>query len=184
MARRAGVVPFSLSNVTVDTSTRNPPARTHAHSQSMSNVHLQSAHHGNPSSNSATMPRFQRSTTTQSVPTTHVRGNSIGSGRVIAARRDSTPRSLPPTSPNDGLSLAFGSGMSTPRSGMLLPSVAELTTGVSPYSTPAYAMSTSMSGGYTSPGTLLPSLAIYSTRPESHRRHSPESRSIESSHRS
>lgn len=72
---------------------------------------------------------------------------------------------MPPPSPSDGIALAaIGGGMSMGRGGPMLPSVAEMTTGVSPYNAPAYAMSMPMgsmgggggggpgSGGYSSPG--------------------------------
>jgi hypothetical protein len=40
----------------------------------------------------------------------------------------------------------------------MLPGVLEMTTRVSPYSTPAYSVSSSMGGNYPSPGSLLPAL--------------------------
>ena len=173
MARRAGVVPFSLSNVTMDTPPRVSPTRGHAQSQSLGSA---SAHHLSQSSipgTSGTGSRYHRPTA--SAPSSHMRGSSVSTGRAIAARRDSTPRSVPPTSPNDGLALAaFGTGLPTPRGTHFLPSVAEMTTGVSPYSTPAYAMSTAMTSGYAAPGPILPTLGMYSMRPEAKRRPSPD----------
>lgn len=173
MARRAGVVAFSLSNVTLDIPPRTSPTRGHAHSQSMSSAHSSSQSQSSIMSTSSSGPRYHRPTA--SVSSNHMRGSSIGTGRAIAARRESTPRSVPPTSPNDGLALAaFGTGLPTPRGTHFLPSVAEMTTGVSPYSTPAYSMSSSMTSGYASPGPLLPSLGMYSTRPDAKRRSSPD----------
>lgn len=175
MARRAGVVPFSLSNVALDAPPqghRATPSRGHAHSHSHSSAHSYSQSQGSISTSSVG-PHFHRPTASQS-SSSHMRGSSISSGRVIAARRDSTPRSVPPTSPNDGFALAaYGTGMATPRGSQFLPSVAEMTTGVSPYSTPAYTMSQSM-GGHLSPGPMLPSLSMYSTRPDVKRRASPD----------
>jgi hypothetical protein len=176
MARRAGVVPFSLSSVTVDAppgSHRSSPTRGHSHSQSQS-----SAMSGHSSSGA----RFSRPATAHSASSS-TKGSGGGSARTIAARRDSTPRSVPPAGPSDGLALAAiggsgGSGgmaMGMGRGGQLLPSVAEMTTGVSPYNTPAYAMSMPMGGGYSSPGPLLPAIGMMGgARPESKRRASPE----------
>jgi hypothetical protein len=172
MARRAGVVPFSLSSVTVDAppaSHRSSPSRGHSHSQS------QSSAMSGPSSSGA---RFSRPTTAHS-GSSSTRGSGGGSARTIAARRESTPRSVPPASPSDGIALAAigggGMAMGMGRGGQFLPSVAEMTTGVSPYNTPAYAMSMPTGGGYSSPGPLLPAIgAMGGARPEGKRRGSPE----------
>lgn len=181
MARRAGVVPFSLSSVSMDTPPtghRSSPSRGHSHNQSTSSAGSSTAHYSRP-------------------PTSHGRQSSTkGSGgsssRTIAARRESTPRSVPPTSPHDGLALAaigggMGMGMGAGRGGQLLPSVAEMTTGVSPYNTPAYAMSMSMSmphgGGYLSPGPVLPAMGMMGIRPEVKRRATPEMGPRETSRR-
>jgi len=193
MARRAGVVPFSLSNVTLDTpplGQRTSPGRGHAHSHSHSSAHSHSHSHSHSQSLGSSSSRYSRPNTSQSNASSsnHMRGQS--SSRTIAARRDSTPRSVPPASPSDGLALAGigGSGMQMPmpigRGGHFLPSVAEMTTGVSPYSTPAYSMSMSMGGGgYSSPGPMLPSLGMYSVRPDVKRRGSPDMASRETSRR-
>lgn len=175
MARRAGVVPFSLSSVTLDTPPpghRSSPTRGHAHSQSHS-----SAISGTGSSSGS---RYSRPTTSHSHSSS--RGSGINAGRTIAARRESTPRSVPPPSPRDGLALAAiggGTAMGIGRGGQggqMLPSVAEMTTGVSPYSTPAYTMSMPMGSGYSSPGPLLPAIGSMGVgpRPDIKRRASPE----------
>lgn len=171
MARRAGVVPFSLSSVTLDAPPpghRSSPSRGHAHSQS------QSSAMGVSPSGSGSGQRFSRPATAHSSSSGRGGGTaSAGSARTIAARRESTPRSVPPPSPNDGIALAAigqgGMGMSMGmggmgRGGQLLPGVAEMTTGVSPYNTPAYAMSMPM-GGYSSPGPALPSIGMMGPGP-------------------
>ena len=170
MARRAGVVPFSLSSVTVDApqgSHRSSPTRGHSHSQSQSSM----------SGHSSAGPRFSRPATAQS-SSSSMKGTGGGSARSIAARRESTPRSVPPASPSDGLALAAigqGMAMGMGRGGQLLPGVAEMTTGVSPYNTPAYATSMPMGGGYSSPGPLLPAIGMMGgSRPEGKRRASPD----------
>jgi hypothetical protein len=185
MARRAGVVPFSLSSVSMDAppppSHRASPSRGHSHSQSHpSNV-------GVPGSN---VPRYSRPASAHGGPSSvNTRATGGSSARSIAARRDSTPRSAPPRSSDDGrLLAAIGSGMpmGMGREGKLLPSVAEMTTGVSPYNTPAYAMSMSMGGGYSSPGPLLPSISTIGMGPirsEGKRRASPELGQRETSRR-
>lgn len=182
MARRAGVVPFSLSSVTMDTPPsghRSSPSRGHSHSQSHSSVI---------SASGSTGSRYSRPNTSHSTQGS-VRGSSGGSSaRAIAARRDSTPRSVPPTSPSDGLALAAiggGMAMGMGRGMQMLPSVAEMTTGVSPYNTPAYALSMSMGGGYPSPGPLLPGIGILGPRPtgDGKRRGSPDQGLRETSRR-
>jgi hypothetical protein len=78
--------------------------------------------------------------------------------------------------------MAMGIG----RGGQMLPSVAEMTTGVSPYSAPAYAMSMPMSGGgYSSPHQMFPGPGggMIPPRPESKRRGSPEMGPRETSRR-
>lgn len=178
MARRAGVVPFSLSSVTVDAppgSHRSSPTRGHSHSQSQSSAM---------SGHSSSGPHFSRPATAHS-GSSSTKGSGGSSARTIAARRDSTPRSVPPASPSDGLALAaIGHGMAMGRGGQLLPSVAEMTTGVSPYNTPAYAMSMPMGGGYSSPGPMLPALGMMgAARPEGKRRASPDMGPRETSRR-
>ncbi|KAF7874700.1 uncharacterized protein EAF02_008677 [Botrytis sinoallii] len=174
MARRAGVVPFSLSSVTLDapsSGSRASPARGHSYSQSTSST-MNSASGGS---------RYSRPGTAQGNP--NPRG--VGATRTIAARRESTPRSVPPTSPTDGLALAAiggGGGMMMGQGrGGYLPSLSEMTTGMSPYSTPAYAMSmpahsSGYSSGYSSPGPgpLLPAIGMLGQRNDGKRRGSPE----------
>jgi hypothetical protein len=174
MARRAGVVPFSLSSVTLDAPPaghRSSPTRGHSHSQSMG---------ATPGS------RFGRPAPSHTASTSSRGGGQQPPSRSIAARRESTPRSVPPPSPSDGVALAqIGGGMmGMGRGGQMLPSVAEMTTGVSPYNAPAYAMSMPMSGGgYSSPGPILPPVGSMTPRPEGKRRASPDSGPRETSRR-
>ncbi|KAJ0279733.1 hypothetical protein COL940_006595 [Colletotrichum noveboracense] len=160
MARRAGVVPFSLTAVNVDQpggSHRHSPSRGHMHSQSQGSLPRDI---GGPS------PRYSR-------PPPGI--SPIPGGRVIAARRESIP-GRPPMGPdpNEGVQLAgIGppggpglapiQGLPPGRGAGMLPGVAELTTGVSPYSTPAYAMggmptASPVPSARASPGPLLPAL--------------------------
>jgi hypothetical protein len=72
------------------------------------------------------------------------------------------------------------------RGGTILPSVAEMTTGVSPYNTPAYAMSMPMGGGHSIPGPLLPGIGTMGMAPmgsDGKRRASPEVSQRETSRR-
>jgi hypothetical protein len=179
MARRAGVVPFSLSSVTLDSPSaiqHSAPARGHSHSQS---------HSGTMSSSS----RLSRPTSTQSSGSMG-RGNTFQPpqpARTIAARRESTPRSVQPPSP--GALAALGGGMMGigRGGGQMLPSVAELTTGVSPYSAYATSMPMPMSGGaYSSPGPFLPPMGSMQDRSQGgdgKRRGSPGSEAREASRR-
>ena len=179
MARRAGVVPFSLSAANMDTPPpgyRVSPSRGQAHSQSQSSAI---------SGSDSTSSRYSRPNPSHSASGSVRSSSGGGSSRTIAARRDSTPRSVPPTSPSDGLALAaIGSGMMRGNQ-IMLPSVAEMTTGVSPYSTPAYAMSMSTGGGYSSLGPLLPAIGMMGVGPrhEIKRRASPETGPRETSRR-
>lgn len=183
MARRAGVVPFSLSSASTDAPPqghRSSPSRGHSHSQSQSSVM------SGPPGPGQGPGRYSRPPTAQGSSSSKAPGG--GSARTIAARRESTPRSVPPASPSDGLALAAigggGMAMGMGRGGQMLPSVAEMTTGVSPYSTPAYAMSMPMSGGYPSPGPMLPSIGMMGgNRPEGKRRGSPDMGPRETSRR-
>ncbi|OHF00405.1 MYB DNA-binding domain-containing protein [Colletotrichum orchidophilum] len=157
MARRAGVVPFSLTAVNVD-----QPGGGHRHSPSRGHMHTQSQPSlprdiGGPS------PRYGRPPPPGISP--------IPGGRAIAARRESVPgRPLMGSDPNEmagmgpgGPGLAPIQGLPPGRGGGMLPGVAELTTGVSPYSTPAYAMggiptASPVPSARASPGPLLPAL--------------------------
>lgn len=76
----------------------------------------------------------------------------------------------------------MGMGMNMGRGSQLLPGISEMTTGVSPYNLPAYAMSMPMSGGYPSPGPMLPSIGMMG-RPDAKRRGSPDMGPRETSRR-
>lgn len=176
MARRAGVVPFSLTAVNVDQpgpGHRHSPSRGHMHSQSQGSLPRDI---GGPS------PRYGRPPPPGISP--------IPSGRAIAARRESIPgRSQLGPDPNEGVTLAgIGpggpglapiQGLPPSRGSGMLPGVAELTTGVSPYSTPAYAMggmptASPVPSARASPGPLLPALHYQPHEPAgSKRRASP-----------
>jgi len=164
MARRAGVVPFSLSSASLDTPSpghRVSPPRGHSHTSSLSSSGLSSSPY------------------TRAAPPHNIQGSGVIHTRSTIARRDSTPRSVPPPSPSDGLALAaIGGGMEAARGTQMLPSVAEMTTGVSPYNTPAYAMSMPMGGhmGYSSPGPMLPAIGTMGMPPrhDAKRRASPD----------
>ncbi|KAH7321102.1 hypothetical protein B0I35DRAFT_477618 [Stachybotrys elegans] len=135
MARRAGVTPFSLAAVNVET--RHGSPRGHAHSQSQGGAPRDLA------------SRSPHNIYTGSQPV------APGPGRVAPARRDTLPpphpgapmimkQEMPMTikqemnesyySPGPGLPPIHSQPQ--PRNAGLLPGVAELTTGVSPYNTP------------------------------------------------
>jgi hypothetical protein len=178
MARRAGVTPFALSAVSLDNqhgASRASP-RGHGHSQS----------HGS-------VPREHLG---------HARGYSRGipappAARPLATRREHIPPPHVPVQPEHPESFSYGhpgsalapiNTMAQQRGPAMLPGVAELTTGVSPFSTPAYSASVpSASPGQssiTSPGPFPPALAY--APPEaagSKRRRSPDMMTSESSRR-
>lgn len=135
MARRAGVVPFSLTTV----STNDPSSSHRRHSPSRGHSHAHS--HGSISRDPGMSSRYGRG---QMVPVPPSRGGP--------SRRESVPARPPmppdvmerPPMPPD---LGHGPGLapihlpaSQGRGSGMLPGIAELTTGVSPYSTPAYSM--------------------------------------------
>ena len=166
MAQRAGVVPFS-SSIPISEGAQSPgnpssPPRGHSHSQSLSS---------NISASGPTSSRYNRPTSSHSGAST----------RSIAARRDNAPRLAPPPSPEDARTTFVGIVSEMPlgpgRGGPMLPSVAEMTTGVSPYNTPAYAMSMPPGGGYSAPGPPLPAIGtigVPSVKPEVRRLPSPD----------
>ncbi|KAK4240288.1 snRNA-activating protein complex subunit 4 [Achaetomium macrosporum] len=182
MARRAGVVPFSLNSTTTvpQAPQRFPPTR-HAHSQSQGSVPRE--HSGLPS------PRYTRGPPVPPMPPS-APPSTPTSGRTLSSRRESLPPRpsfgpplyeqaeygyRPSSASTPGIGLApiqtsnpFGSGQGPSQGGRggTLPSLAELTTGVSPYSTPAYSISGGVHSGTASPGgaplgPLLPAFLPY-----------------------
>ncbi|KAH8820516.1 hypothetical protein F5884DRAFT_816327 [Xylogone sp. PMI_703] len=174
MAHRAGVVPFSLTTATLEAAPNSlhmSSARGHSHTRSQ------------PTSFQPPGPSSSHYLRTPAHPS-NGRGSSGGSpsGRTIAALKESIPRSLPPPSPNDPLTMSpYGIGMPMnrmSRGSQMLPSVAEMTTGISPYSTPAFAtMSAPPSSGYSSPGVMFPPSIGYSGPGRDSRRGSSETHS-------
>lgn len=158
MARRAGVVPFTLTAVNQQQdNTRSSPSRGHVHSHSQgslprSDPHLlgryprgptshvphHQQHHQPPPSHPLTIP--------PPIPTIPPPGNARGGS--MQPRRESMPLRPTPEYSYEPGPMAPGPGLPPLQTGrergvgggMQLPSVAELTTGVSPYSTPAYSL--------------------------------------------
>ncbi|KAK4186568.1 snRNA-activating protein complex subunit 4 [Podospora australis] len=181
MARRAGVVPFSLNMTPNDSQgpQRLSPTRGHGHSQSQGSLPRDIT--------SMPSPRYGRGGPGSGPP---LIPPPMSSGRPGAMRRESMPPrpSYGPPEPADygygppgpspghgpgpgaGFGLApiqtTGLGQGHGRGGGMLPSVAELTTGISPYSTPAYSIgapsASPIHSAAASPGPLLPSLSSYS----------------------
>ncbi|KAL2019460.1 hypothetical protein VTK56DRAFT_9665 [Thermocarpiscus australiensis] len=204
MARRAGVVPFSLNMTSNEPQgpQRMSPTRGHAHSQSQGSLPRDLS--------SMPSPRYSRgggaggglppSIPPLIPPPPPTPTGSSSSARPLASRRDSLPPRPPAPfgpldqqpdyvyGPGSGIGLApiqttnlSPRGQSSSSSsqggggGGMLPSLAELTTGVSPYSTPAYSVggppppppsaspqsATASPGGGAGPGPLLPALSPY-----------------------
>ncbi|KAI1117535.1 hypothetical protein F5Y14DRAFT_352895 [Nemania sp. NC0429] len=173
MARRAGVTAFAL----------DPQALENSHRGSRG-----SSRHAQASSQGGINPREVSS---------HGRGYSRGAtlppARPLASRRESLPtHHLPPppephevaygyVHPHSGGHLApIQAQKPPPRPGML-PTFAELTTGVSPYSTPAYSAglpsASPVPSSTASPGPYMPPLGyppLDSAAASSKRRRSPE----------
>lgn len=177
MARRAGVIPFSLAAASVENGSggqRNSPARSHSHSQS----------HGS-------MARDARVSSPRSMYSRGQPMANVPAGRTIVSRRESIPQPPPPPPMGPDLGEVHyvpGPGLPPiqnqpqPRAGML-PGVAELTTGMSPYTTPATQVPPMPTTA--SPGPLLPHLSGYSSIEPAgaKRRASPDRAQHETSHR-
>jgi hypothetical protein len=180
MARRAGVTPFSLSAQTLETAQGGSrPSPRHAHSSSQGGVPREVGHGRG-----------------------YGRGTALPPARPLASRRENLPtHHLPPPPEHIDMSYGYAHPHSggplapiqtqnpPPRPGML-PSVAELTTGVSPYSTPAYSVgvpSASPAHSTTaSPGPYMAPLGyppLESAAGGSKRRRSPEALHHETSRR-
>ncbi|KAI1842727.1 hypothetical protein JX266_011048 [Neoarthrinium moseri] len=186
MARRAGVVPFALSAHGPDNMQqqqqqqgvvgRAPPSRGHAHSRSQGSIFRDTV---DPSrAYGRGMP-----TLPPGLP-----GRPLGPGPGPGPRKEAGPPPHLPTHLEHGEPMAYshsGGGPLAPihsqsqaRPGML-PGLAELTTGVSPYSTPAYSVgvpsASPAQSATASPGPFLPALSYPPLEPAgSKRRRSPE----------
>ncbi|POS87579.1 hypothetical protein EPUL_001803, partial [Erysiphe pulchra] len=153
MARRAGVTPFSLSSGTTDmvpstTSQRNSPNRGRSLSQNQALVQTLTADPRIPNQFSSPPSHIYGSVRTsslspQSSNQSHKTASKYASSTSsrTTVRRESTPRSVPPTSPTEGVALAAITNSKRGVSQQVLPSVAEMTTGVSPYVPSTYATS-------------------------------------------
>lgn len=179
MARRAGVTPFSLSAQTLETAHGGSRSTRHAHSSSQGGIPREASHGRG-----------------------YGRGTALPPARPLASRRESLPtHHLPP--PPEHHEAAYGYPHShsgghlapiqtqhpPPRPG-LLPSVAELTTGVSPYSTPAYSVgvpsASPVHSATASPGPFMTPLGYPQLDPAaggSKRRRSPDGPPYETSRR-
>ncbi|KAI1135892.1 hypothetical protein F5Y05DRAFT_164661 [Hypoxylon sp. FL0543] len=146
MARRAGVTqPFSLATSAAEGphgGSRASPRHSHSHSQS--------------------------GLSRDAAPGRGYARGGASSSRPLASRRESLPPHLPvypehvPDSfgyPRHGVPLAPIHTESQPQRSGMLPGVAELTTGVSPYSTPAYSLpppsASPALGATASPGSFM-----------------------------
>lgn len=211
MARRAGVVPFALSAVTLENTQPRGHARGHSHSHSQGSL---------PRDVMATPRAYGRAG--PSVPPPPPPSSSLAGRGGLAARKDPSavppppPPPLPPqhaamhahahthAHPESHQQQQHGQGAYeyTPQGGPLapiqaqghsrppgmLPGLAELTTGVSPYSTPAYSIgipSVSPAQSATaSPGPFVHTLGYPPLEPVgSKRRRSPDNASPEASRR-
>ena len=169
MARRAGVVPFSLASAGADqphSQHRVSPSKGHSHSHSQGSVPREIP--------AISSPRYGRaSAVLPAAPGAPSAAQPLPSGRSISSRRGSgssrhqgyaTPHEGAYTYAHQPVGLAPIQTSGQPRGG-ILPSVAELTTGVSPYTMPAYsigvASASPIPSGTTSPGALLPSFSPY-----------------------
>ncbi|KAI0011717.1 hypothetical protein F4779DRAFT_615333 [Xylariaceae sp. FL0662B] len=189
MARRAGTTPFTLSTANLDAPQGGSRASRHSHSHS----------HGS-------LPRDVGpgrgggggGAGGGSGGGGYGKGTTMPPGRPLASRRETLPPQLPfhpehvegfGYHTQHGAALApIQTQSQPPRPGMLLPGVAELTTGVSPYSTPAYSVgvpsASPVHSATGSPAPFMPTMGYPPLEPaSSKRRRSPETRSPETSRR-
>ncbi|POR38174.1 Uncharacterized protein TPAR_01626 [Tolypocladium paradoxum] len=182
MARRAGVVPFSLAAVNVESGQRSMPPRPSSHFQLPDNL----ARHLTPPS-----PRsmYTRNPQLSAMPV----GQATRGDLMPSQPQAPGPPGLPlPMTPDHGeLYYTAGPGLAPiqtqgqPRNPGPLPSLAELTTGVSPYGTPVERQHPGPLGPVVQHGALMPATQGYQM-PEptrSKRRASPEMMQRENSRR-
>ncbi|KAH9908094.1 hypothetical protein F4778DRAFT_462176 [Xylariomycetidae sp. FL2044] len=173
MARRAGVTPFAFAATTVDTAHGGSRGSSrHAHSRSQGNL----SREGGPGRG-------------------YGRGIAITPSRPLVSRRENIPvphhhYPPPPELPPEpypyvqhGGPLAPMQTQTQPQRPGMLPSVAELTTGVSPYSTPAYSVgapsASPVHSTTASPGPFPPIAGYPPLEPAgSKRRRSPDPMSV------
>lgn len=156
MAKRAGVVPFSLAAVNAEAANRNVHVRGHAHSQSQDSmprdmrISPQRQSYGPPQQRPGSMmpQRDPITIMAQTAPQQYAQGppplHPQGPGATGTAPLAPTPAPPPqPLAQNAGeANYQLGRGLPpiqaqpNPRVPGPLPGVAELTTGISPYSTP------------------------------------------------
>lgn len=207
MARRAGVVPFSLAAVSVEAGNRNMSARGHVHSQSQDSTTREMR----PPSPRSSYGRSQvisgmppgrpprRSTihhSQQQQPPPPPQPQSQLPPHPQQSSLSSVPRSNPqptaaPSPPEFRLSpgpgLAPIQHQSLNRNSGPLPSVAQLTTGISPYGPSSGSLSPGSMGSMHKPGPpiIAPNVPRYSgLEPTgSKRRASPDAAQRESVHR-
>ncbi|RKF53095.1 putative myb dna-binding domain protein [Golovinomyces cichoracearum] len=165
MARRAGVTPFSLSSVSSDLAStsstqKTPPNRSRSLSQAQNPTADFSAHHYSSPPNTQMYENVKKNLKSpQTRAHDHKKGTKYPrTTSRTAVKTESTPRSVPPASPSDGVALATIINPGRQLGQQLLPSVAEITTGVSPYSTSSFA--TSQEKEYHSFGLVLPAIRI------------------------
>ena len=136
IARRAGVVPFSLSGASMDVARRprqpSSPSRRPLNSQSDSN-NIHTAGSTGPWCNILT------SSSSPIRPSRASRLSVAGYTGLVARKMGNDPSQFVPSSPKDDQPTAYvrgGMPMRVRRRGSMLPSVAELVAGVGPYEMP------------------------------------------------
>lgn len=172
MARRAGVVPFSLAAVNVESGQRSAASRPSTHYQPPDSVgrHL--------------TPPSPRSMYSRSQPLSAMSVGQPIRGEAMAVQTPmSGPGIPPPMAPDHGeVYYTAGPGLppiqaqGQPRNPGPLPSLAELTTGVSPYGTPVPRPRSGPLGPPPKHGAMMPAAQGYpASEPlRSKRRASPE----------
>lgn len=193
MARRAGVVPFSLASGNVESASRAAAPRPGTHFQPQDNVsrHLTPPSPRTMYARNPPMSVVPVGPPARVEPLSHAPG--LPPGPPPGPPGPPGPGFLAPLPPDHGeLYYTAGPGLAPiqtqgqPRNPGPLPSLAELTTGVSPYGTPVERPRSGPRGPAPKHGTMLPAVAQSypgqdTTRPK--RRASPETMQRENSHR-
>lgn len=160
MARRAGVVPFSLTAVNVESGQRSAAQRPGTHYHPPPDT---AARHLTPPSPRSMYPRSQ--------PMSAMPVGQAMRGEPVPTRPPMSGPGMPPSMASEhgevycmsGPGLAPIQSQGQPRNSGPLPSLAELTTGVSPYGTPVQRPRSGPLGPAAKHGVMMPAGQGYTT---------------------
>lgn len=159
MARRAGVIPFSLAASSSDNGGGRQTHKGHAHTRSQGSIYRDTVDRSRSYSRNIIVPMPTGPPPARSLTSTPRRSPTAPQMPIHLEHGESPS----PSYSHAGGPLAPIQPQTQPRPGML-PGLAELTTGVSPYSTPAYSVGipheSPAQSSNASPGPFLPALPL------------------------